>query len=89
MQDFDEFVLSLADEDRNTMIKSLNNAADRADKAAHSGSKDKRGEARRRSERFGRILYFLHNRSHSDSATVDDIELCKILSSKLQYKGQW
>ena len=86
MRDFDEFVLSLGDEDRRKMINSLRGAADRTDASRRSGSQDKRNEALRRCERFGRIIYFLLHRSHSDSATDADRALCQILAEKLQTK---
>lgn len=89
MRDFHEIVRSFADQNRKTLIKSLRNAADLADRAAHSGSQEKRYEARRQSERFGRILYFLLHDTHSNSATADDIALCRSLKEKLQSVGQW
>jgi hypothetical protein len=88
MRDFDKFVRSLADEDRATMIKNLTAADAAAYRAAHSGSQDKRYEARKRSERFGRIIYFLRHGSHSDSATNADLALCEFLVEKLKAKGQ-
>jgi hypothetical protein len=81
MRDIDELVRSLANEDRKTIIKRLVEAADRVQKRSP--------EAQERSERYGRILFFLRQRMHSDTATAADRELCDMLAERLRAKGQW
>lgn len=81
MQNIDELVRSLANEDRKTIVKRLTEADDRINRRSL--------DAQKQSERFGRILFFLRRRMHSDSATIMDRELCDMLAEKLRAKGQW
>jgi len=70
------------------MIRSLIATDEVAQRAAHSGSQEKRYEARERCKRFERIIYFLRSRSHTDTATETDRDLYEMLAEKLCAKGR-
>ncbi len=98
MGDFDQFVRSLADRDRVDIINALIAADAVAQRRARGrGSRAPLGstergraqEARRQSERYGRIIYFLRFRSPATGSTEADLALCDLLAEKLAAKGQW
>ena len=97
VEDLDSKIRELSDLDRVSLIRELvlmdagYQHQYRIGRRAQLGSTERyRGdEAHARSERLGRIIYFLRFRSPAEYATADDMKLCKELAEKLQAKGQW
>ena len=96
MEDFDKWVLSLAErESLKEMIVTLSGKADAAEGRAHrikrrTGPEGaKREEARQEAERIGRILYFLRYGTDSDLATDADNALCTQIKGRLTTRGVW
>jgi hypothetical protein len=97
MRDIEQFVRSLADQERGEIIDRLMEADAAANKIVASGGRARRGtaeydqieHAKQHVERFGRIIYFLRFRITMEKCSASDLELCELLAAKLASKGQW
>jgi hypothetical protein len=97
MNDFDEFIRSLAHLNRSEMIDRLIAADASANSIARAASWSKRGtaayhqaeDAKLQVERLGRIIYFLRFRNIVEGCSAEDLMLCNLLAERLKGKGQW